>query len=86
MRKLILLIVTVLLIVTLSGCKGLGEDTKPNDKRFVSAIGFDESGGEIAACMGEHGIALLGEFPRAGGADAAGSARDERDFLFHNAP
>ena len=31
----------------------------------------------------QHGIALPGQFACAGRADAAGSARDERDFLSH---
>lgn len=53
MMKKILKISAILisLIVLFSGCKGMGEETKPNDKRFVSALGFDEENGEIIASV-----------------------------------
>lgn len=35
----------------LCGCKNLSEDSKPNDKRFVSAIGFDEEDGKLAVSL-----------------------------------
>lgn len=41
--------ITILLLF--SGCKGMGDESKPNDKRFVSALGFDEENGEIIASV-----------------------------------
>ena len=50
-KAIIFLAVIIAVSLMLSGCKGMGDSTKPNDKRFVSAVGFDESEGEVTALV-----------------------------------
>lgn len=45
-KRILTVAMAVFLSVTLSGCKDLKEEARPNDKRLVSAVGFSEKGGE----------------------------------------
>lgn len=45
--KTVAVLISVILLFV--GCKGMGSESKPNDKRFVSAIGFDGKDGQIVA-------------------------------------
>lgn len=47
MRIFKLFTLAVILLLTLSGCNGLGGYTAPSDKRLVSAVGFDNEGGMV---------------------------------------
>ena len=52
-------VIILILILLFCSCRGLGQESKPNDKRFVSAIGFDEKNGKISVSV--EAVEALGE-------------------------